>query len=108
MAKYYDTLLWEYIQAPWARWLSLDKLALRDFNYEMTSYDTISQKKKLRFDEVDLINAADYSCEDVYITHNLYEQQVKNKTVEIPVLNTIEIPLLEVLKDMEVTWVKLV
>lgn len=107
MAKFYDTLLWEYIQSPWARWLSLDKLALRDFNYEMISYDTISQKKKLRFDEVDLIDAADYSCEDVYITHKLFAQQEKNKTTQIPILNKIETPLMEVLKDMEITWVKI-
>jgi DNA polymerase I-like protein with 3'-5' exonuclease and polymerase domains len=69
----------------------------------MISYDTISQKKKLRFDEVDLIDAADYSCEDVYITHKLFAQQEKNKTTQIPILNKIETPLMEVLKDMEIT-----
>lgn len=107
MAKFYDTLLGEYIQAPWTRWLSLDKLALRDFDYEMISYDTISQKKKLRFDEVDLIEAANYSCEDVYITHKLYQQQESKEIHKNSVLTDIEIPLLEVLKDMEVTWVKI-
>lgn len=107
LAKYYDTLLGEYVQSPWVRGLSLDKLAVRDFNYEMISYETISQKKKLRFDEVDLIPAADYSCEDVYITHKLYQQQEKNKTTQIPILNQIELPLLEVLKDMELTGVKI-
>ena len=107
LAQFYDTLLGEYIQAPWTRGLSLDKLSLRDFNYEMISYDEILQKKKLRFDEVDLLAAADYSCEDVYMTHKLYEKQVKNKTTQIWLLHDIEIPLLSVLKDMEITWVKI-
>jgi hypothetical protein len=38
-------------------------------NYEMISYDTISNKKKLNFKDVDLSLAADYSSEDVYITN---------------------------------------
>ena len=107
MAKFYDTLLWEYIQNPWARWLSLDKLALRDMNYEMISYDTISEKKKLNFKEVELEKAAIYSCEDVYITNKLYWDQEKKEVTEYKILNEIEFPVLQVIKQMEIDWVKI-
>ena len=107
MAKFYDTLLWEYIQNPWVRWLSLDKLSLRDMNYEMISYDEISQKKKLNFKEVDLIAAADYSCEDVYVTNKLYQNQLDKNIPENSVLNDIEFPVLQVIKQMEIDGVKI-
>lgn len=107
MAKYYDTLLWEYIQNPWVRWLSLDKLSLRDMNYEMISYDVISQKKKLNFKEVDLLSAADYSCEDVYITHKLYKNQLDKNIPDNTILKDIEFPVLEVIKQMEIDGVKI-
>lgn len=107
MAKFYDTLLGEYIQNPWARWLSLDKLSLRDMNYEMISYDEISNKKKLNFKDVDLLPAADYSCEDVYITNKLYENQLEKKVTDNTILNNLEFPVLEVIKQMEIDWVKI-
>jgi len=43
----------------------------------MKSYDEVSQKKKLRFDEVDLETAANYSGEDVYMTWKLYQEQIR-------------------------------
>ncbi len=107
MAKYYDTLLWEYIQNPWVRWLSLDKLALKNMNYEMISYDVISDKKKLNFKDVELIAAADYSCEDVYITHQLFKDQEKKKIPESKLLQDIEFPVLQVIKLMEIDGVKI-
>lgn len=112
MAKFYDTLLWEYIKNPWVRWLSLDDLASKYFDYKTISYDEITSKKKTSFEEVDLENASIYSWEDVYITYELYKKQIKEEkdlihNLEFSVLYDIEIPLLEVLKDMELTWVKI-
>jgi len=107
LAKFYDTLLGEYIQNPWVRWLSLDKLSLRDMNYEMISYDTISNKKKLNFKEVDLTLAADYSSEDVYITNKLYIDQENKNIPDNKILQDIEFPVLEVIKQMEIDWVKI-
>jgi len=68
----------------------------------MISYDEITNKKKLNFKDVGLESAAIYSCEDVYITNRLFKKQVKAGVQEIKVLHEIEIPLLEVLVDMEV------
>lgn len=107
MAKFYDTLLWEYIKNPGVRGLSLDKLASRDFDYEMISYENVSNKWKLNFREVDLKQASIYSWEDVYITAKLFDSQKKEKLNENKVLKEIEIPLIEVLMNMEITWVKI-
>lgn len=107
MAKFYDTLLGEYIQNPWARWLWLDKLANKYFDYEMISYKEITNNKKLNFEEVDLTLAANYSAEDVYITNELYKKQKDLRVTDNKILNEIEIPLIEVLKDIEITWVKI-
>ena len=69
MAKFYDTLVWEYIKNPWVRWIWLDKLASKEFNYLMISYDYITNKWEINFKEVDLALASVYSGEDVYITN---------------------------------------
>lgn len=107
MAKYYDTLLGEYIENPWIRWLSLDKLASSYFNYRMISYKDITNNTKLNFKEVNLKDASIYSWEDVFITNKLYERQKENWTTNNKVLQDIEIPLIEVLKRMEINGVKI-
>ena len=104
-AKIYDTLIWEYIKNPGIKWLSLDKLASKEFNYMMISYDYITNKKKLNFSDVALEQASIYSAEDVYITHKLFKKHKQEKTNRNKVLNDIEIPLIQVLKDMEINWV---
>jgi DNA polymerase I-like protein with 3'-5' exonuclease and polymerase domains len=76
-------------------------------NYEMISYDVISDKKKLNFKDVELIAAADYSCEDVYITHQLFKDQEKKKIPESKLLQDIEFPVLQVIKLMEIDGVKI-
>jgi len=106
--KIYDTLLWEYIKNPWEKGLSLDKLAKRYFNYEMINFDEIVKKQKLSdFSQVDLKLASKYSAEDVYITYKLFKKQKKEWILDNKVLNKIEIPLVQVLKDIEITWVKI-
>ncbi len=107
MARFYDTLLWEYIKNPWVRWISLDKLSTKEFNYMMISYDSVTNKAKINFKDVDLITASNYSWEDVYITNRLYEKQVSENINQNKVLTQIEIPLLQVLKKMEISWVKI-
>lgn len=105
MARFYDTLLREYIQNPGQRWLGLDDIAQRFFEYDMISYDKVTQKKKLNFQDVDLKTASIYSWEDVYITHRLYQKQKSYFPNKI--FQNIELPLMEVLIDMELTWVKI-
>ncbi len=104
-AKFYDTLLWEYIKNPWIKWISLDKLSQKDFWYRMISYDYITDKKKIHFKDVPLRNAAIYSWENTYITNKLYEKHIKENIHTSKILNEIEIPLIQVLKKMEIDWV---
>jgi len=115
MPKYYDTMLAEYIKNPGQRGLGLDALSEKKFNYKMISYSDITEKKKLSFEEVDLQKAAIYSGEDVYMTHKLYAEQMEDEyikdSISTPeernkkssILYDIEIPLMQVLSDMEMT-----
>ena len=106
-AKIYDTLLWEYVKNPGVRWLSLEKLADRKLWYEMLSFDDLVKKQKLNhFWEVDLELASKYSGEDVYITYQLFcEQELSD--IEKKILNEIDLPFIEILKNMEINWVKI-
>ncbi len=106
MAKFYDTLIWEYIKKPWNRNLSLDKLAQNDLNYEMISYNDITNKWKNNFKDVDLITASKYSWEDVIITNKIYKKHLELNLNNEKIINEIELPLMEVLVNMEIDWVK--
>ena len=105
MAKIYDTLIWEYIKNPWKKWLSLDKIAENEFEYKMISYDDITINWRYNLSDLDINEVAKYSWEDVYITNLLYNKQIKDWKYN-SILNDIEFPLLEVLKDMELSWVR--
>lgn len=107
MAKFYDTLIWEYIKKPWNRWLSLDKLAQNYFYYQMIDYKEITNKWKITFDKINLEIASKYSAEDVYITNKLYKKQKDEWITNDKVLNEIETPLIQVIKKMEIDWVKI-
>ncbi|MCH2188924.1 DNA polymerase [Candidatus Gracilibacteria bacterium] len=105
MSQIYDTLLGEYIQNPGARGLGLDKIASRDMNYEMISYDDMTQKGRINFKDIPLKDAADYSAEDVYITAQIYKTQKEKNITNNSVLQEIENPLVSVLTDIELTGV---
>lgn len=107
MSKIYDTILGEYIKNPGKKGLGLDDLAKKLFQYEMISYDSITNKGKIEFCDIDLETAAKYSGEDVYMTSLLYKKQKEEKIVDNEVLQNIELPLLEVIKEIELNWVKI-
>lgn len=112
-------MLAEYIKNPGQRGLGLDALASSKYNYEMQSYDSVTDKKKLNFEEVDLEKAAVYSWEDVYMTYKLYKDQQEaeymsdsisthaQRKEKKDVLRNIELPLLKVLSDMEMRGIKI-
>lgn len=107
MPQFYDTLLGEYIKNPWQRWIGLDALASKYFDYGMISYDELTNKGKIPFQDIDLEQAGIYSWEDVMMTHKIYEKQKKEGITENTVLRDIEIPLIEVIQDMELSWVRI-
>lgn len=106
MARFYDTYIAEYLKMPWSRWLSLDALSEKCFDYEMISYNDVTNKWKINFRDVPLDVASDYSAEDVVITHQLYSKQLK-EWQNSSIFDDIEMPLLQVLKSMELSWVKI-
>lgn len=106
MVKFYDTLLWEYLKKPWWKWLSLDDLAIKYFDYKKISYNDLHISKNQDFSDLDLSIASKYSGEDVYITNLLYQNQKKESIINDKLLLDIEIPLIEILCDMEIVWVK--
>ncbi len=107
MAQIYDTLLGEYVKNPWIRGLSLGKLASKDLNYEMISFDELVKKQKLKnFWEVDLEIASKYSGEDVYVTYKIYEKQLDDNIIENKIFSEMEIPLIDIIKNIEISGVK--
>jgi len=71
----------------------------------MVSFDVISDKKKLNFRDIELSKAAIYSAEDAVITHKLHKLQQDDEIVN-GILNEIDIPLMQVLKNIEINGVK--
>lgn len=107
MANFYDTLLGEYTRNPGQRGIGLDALASKYFDYAMISYDEITSKGKIPFQDIEVTDAAIYSGEDVMMTHKIYEKQKLDNITENSVLKNIELPLLEVIKDMELSGVRI-
>lgn len=105
MAKYYDTLIWEYILNPWRKWLSLEEIALNEFDLKQESFEDISKKWELNFDEISLKIAWDYASFDNVVIKKIYDSHKIDETDE-KLLKEIDFPLVEVLADIENTWVK--
>ena len=101
----FDTMLASYVLDPGRRSHGLDLLALEFLGHTMTAYEQLCGKgrNQLPFDVVPVDAARDYSCEDVDIT-------VRLRAVLEPMLGShgmsdlfrhVEVPLVEVLADME-------
>jgi len=106
-----DTMIASYILNPGRPSHGLDALALEFFNYKMTTYTDVTGtgKKQIGFHEVDVKTATDYSGEDADITlrlKQLLELRLREQGLE-KLFRDIEMPLLEVLVEMERTGVKI-
>jgi DNA polymerase-1 len=106
----FDTLIASYVLDPSALTHGLDKIALDRLNHQMISYKSIvgTGKKERCFSEIDLEMATRYSCEDADITlivADQFEKELHDEGI-LNLYDTIEIPLLPVLVDMETTGVK--
>ena len=99
-----DTMLQSYLLYPAARSHGLDALAADHLGYKMVSYSEVtgSGKKQIGFDEVALDVATRYAAEDADITLQLYQRfngVLDGRLREL--FETVEMPLLQVLIDME-------
>ena len=101
----FDTMIASYLLEPGRREHNLDALALQHLDYKTTTYTEVAGKGKTQipFAEVELEAARDYACEDADITLQLAERfapSLKELALE-PLFRDIEMPLIEVLADME-------
>ena len=105
----FDTMLASYVLDPGRRSHGLDVLAMEFLDHTMTSYDDLCGKGKgaIPFDMVPITAARDFSCEDADMAFRLrevFEPQLEQQDL-VPLLNNVEVPLVDVLAEMEWTGI---
>ena len=107
----FDTMIASYLLNPGKTSHSLDALALEYLNYKTTTYSDITGtgKKQISFAEVDIAVASRYSGEDADIALRLEQTLLPQleKQGLLKLFREIEMPLMEVLADMEKAGVKI-
>lgn len=99
-----DTMLESYLLNSSANRHDLGSLAKKYLHLDSISYEDVAGKgaKQIPFAAVPIAKAAEYSGEDVMLTHQLHNYFMQHlNDEEKKLLHDIEIPLLQVLKDME-------
>ena len=101
-----DTMMMSYVLDASATRHNLDALSSYYLNYKTSTFEDVAGKgvKQITFDQVPIEEATNYAAEDADITLRLYEElNPKLESVaSLKKLNDeIEIPLIEVLSEME-------
>jgi len=105
----FDTMLASYVLDPGRRSHGLDVLSLEFLDFTMTSYADLCGKGKseIPFEECPVEAARDYSCEEadmVLRLREVFEPQLESHELT-RLLDGIEIPLIDVLAEMEWTGI---
>ncbi len=104
---FFDTLLASYVLNPSSEH-GMDALSERYLQHRTIHFDEVVDGKKIKdFSEVKLDVARDYSCEDADVTLRLYE--ILSPKVEkdfSKLFHEIEMPLVDVLVDMQICGMK--
>ena len=104
----FDTMIASYLINPNKPNHSLEEVALEYLSYRKKTFVEVL-KKKSSFTEVPLEEAAPYACDDASLSLELKEilfNKLRENDLENLYLN-IEMPLIHVLADMELTGVKI-
>jgi len=106
----FDTMLGSYLLNPSKRAHNLDQIALDYLGHKNITYSEVAGKGKnaVTFDQVTLEQAVPYASEDADITLRAYDvlrPQLEALGV-MSLMETVEIPLVPVLMEMEMTGVK--
>ncbi len=106
----FDTMLASYILNPSARGHNLSDLAMEYLGHKMIPIEDLIGKGKnqITMDEVDVERASEYACEDADITLQLkghLEPDLHKYELE-SVFREIELPLIPVLAEMEMTGIR--
>jgi DNA polymerase-1 len=106
-----DTMLASYLANPAAKSHSLDNLAAELLGYRTISYSEVAGKGKNRvgFEEVEVARAAVYAAEDADITLRLAERLLPQvvEAGQEKLFREVELPLVNVLADMEWAGVRI-
>jgi DNA polymerase-1 len=107
----FDTMLASYLLNPSKRAHNLDQIALDFLNHKTSTFSDVAGKGKnqLTFDQVPLEQATPYACEDADITLRAYHVLAPMlEELELTrLIQTVEMPLVPVLMDMEKAGVRL-
>jgi len=106
----FDTMLASYILNPSGRRHSMDALAQDYLGHTTIKYKDVvgTASKEIGFDEVDVERATEYAAEDADITWRLYEKLSSLlQGDDLQLFQDLELPLLEVLAEMEIHGMKL-
>lgn len=104
---FYDTMISAYLMNPNKPNHSLEEVALEYLSYRKKTFPEVLDKKK-SFAEVPLNEAASYACDDAHLSYELKEilfSKLRENDLE-ELYFRIEMPLIHVLADMELTGVK--
>lgn len=107
---HFDTMLESYVLNSVGTRHDMDSLALKYLGHKNISFEEIAGKGKaqLTFNQIELEKAAPYAAEDADITlrlHNTLWPMLEKEPELVDVFNSIELPLVNVLSDMERTGV---
>jgi len=106
---YFDTMIASYVLNPSRNSHSLKKLASEYLNLNMQTFKELTQKEKISLSDIPVFEVAKYCGADVVVSLKLYEIFFKKleETNLSELYFNIEIPLITVLIDMELTGIKI-
>ena len=113
---YFDTMIASYLLNPSKHNHNLEDIALEYLDYRVITYKEVagSGSKEVGFNKVDIETAASYSGEDADITLQLSKKLLPalaigiiDKDALVSLLNNVELPLAEVLAEIEINGVKI-
>ncbi|MFA5075920.1 MAG: DNA polymerase I [Patescibacteria group bacterium] len=109
---YFDTMIASYLLNSGSRAHDLDTLAFTELGHEMIPIESLigpKGKDQLTLDQVPVERVAEYCCEDADYTYQLYQKlsnEVERKNI-LGLMEKIEMPLIPILVQMELTGVKI-
>jgi DNA polymerase-1 len=102
---FFDTMVASYVVEPGRREHTLDSLALQHLNYRTTSFEDLCGKSKdqIAYAEVDVARCKDYAAQEADLPLRLQQQfqEEMERAAVMSVFRDIEMPLIEVLAEME-------
>ncbi len=106
----FDTMIASYLLNPSVRGHGLDQIAMNLFGYKTISYEDMVGKGKsqINFNQVPILKAVEYACEDADLTFMAYEyfkKEIRDNNFS-DLMENIEMPLVTVLGNMEMQGIK--